>query len=298
MQSAKPSKLEFFMEDKLKIIPQTEVENRIFTIRGVQVMIDRDLAEMYSVDTKRLNEQVKRNEARFPERFRFPLNETERNELVANCDRFKNLKHSTVMPFAFTEQGVAMISTVLKSETAIYVSIQIMDAFVEMRKQIIGSAGLFQRLDKLESHKIDTDQKFEQIFKALESKDLPPEKGIFFDGQVYDAYTLAADIIKTAKISIILIDNYIDETVLTLLSKRNAEATATIYTQKINQQLALDLEKHKQQYPEITVKIIAKSHDRFIIIDNQQLYHLGASLKDLGKKWFAFSKMDILPSKY
>lgn len=292
------------MSENLQIIPQTEIENRIFTIRGVQIMLDSHLAEMYCVETRVLNQAVKRNIERFPSTFRLQLTEAEFNQcsrsqfVTLNIDgknkkpkRGQNIKY---LHYAFTEQGVAMLSAVLRSETAVKVSIQIMNAFVEMRKQIIGNAGLFQRLDKLESHKIDADQKFEQIFKALESKDLPPDKGIFFDGQVYDAYTLAADIIKAAKTSIILIDNYIDETVLTLLSKRNANVTATIYTQKISQQLTLDLEKHKQQYPEIIVKIIAKSHDRFIIIDNQQLYHLGASLKDLGKKWFAFSKMDNL----
>jgi phage regulator Rha-like protein len=282
------------MPENLQIIPQVEIENRIFTVRGVQIMLDSHLAEMYGVETKNLNKAVGRNLDRFPDSFRFQLTDAEIANLRFQIGTSSLHGGSRYLPYAFTEQGVAMLSAVLRSETAVKVSIQIIDAFVEMRKQILGNAGLFQRLDKLESHKIDTDHKFEQIFKALESKDLPPDKGIFFDGQVYDAYTLAADIIKTAKTSIILIDNYIDETVLTLLSKRNANVTANIYTQKISQQLTLDLEKHKQQYPEITVKIITNSHDRFIIIDNQQLYHLGASLKDLGKKWFAFSKMDNL----
>jgi phage regulator Rha-like protein len=176
-----------------------ENENRIFTIRGVQIMLDSHIAEMYGVENKRINEQVKRNSDRFPEKFMFQLTDAEWNSLrsqIATLESNQNLRSQFAtsslhggrryLPYVFTEQGVAMLSAVLRSETAVKVSIQIIDAFVEMRKQIIGNAGLFQRLDKLETHKIDTDQKFEQIFKALESKDLPPDKGIFFDGQVYD----------------------------------------------------------------------------------------------------------------
>ncbi|HZL09518.1 MAG TPA: ORF6N domain-containing protein [Prolixibacteraceae bacterium] len=275
-------------------INQREIENRIFTIRGIQVMIDRDLAEVYSVDTKVLNQAVKRNIERFPEIFRFQLSGNEKNELVTNCDRFENLKHSSALPYAFTEQGVSMLSAVLRSDTAIRVSIQIMNAFVEMRKLVLNNAGLFQRLDKMEVKQIEADQKFEQIFKALESREHQPEKGIFFEGQVFDAYAFVSGIIKKANKSIILIDNYVDETVLTILAKRDAAVMATIYTKQISKQLELDLKKHKVQYPEIAVKILTDSHDRFLIIDQQELYHIGASLKDLGKKWFAFSRMDSL----
>src|SRR5665648_126299 len=275
-------------------INQREIENRIFTIRGIQVMIDRDLAEVYSVDTKVLNQAVKRNIERFPEIFRFQLSGNEKNELVTICDRFENLKHSSALPYAFTEQGVSMLSAVLRSDTAIRVSIQIMNAFVEMRKLVLNNAGLFQRLDKMEVKQIEADQKFEQIFKALESREHQPEKGIFFEGQVFDAYAFVSGIIKKANKSIILIDNYVDETVLTILAKRDAAVMATIYTKQISKQLELDLKKHKVQYPEIAVKILTDSHDRFLIIDQQELYHIGASLKDLGKKWFAFSRMDSL----
>lgn len=275
-------------------INQREIENRIFTIRGIQVMIDRDLAEVYSVDTKVLNQAVKRNIERFPEIFRFQLSENEKNELVTNCDRFSSLKHSSSLPFAFTEQGVSMLSAVLRSETAIRVSIQIMNAFVEMRKFVLNNAGLFQRLDKMEVKQIEADQKFEQIFKALESREQQPEKGIFFEGQVFDAYTFVSGIIKKASKSVILIDNYVDETVLTILAKRDNAVSATIYTKQISKQLELDLKKHNGQYPEIAIKTLTDSHDRFLIIDQQELYHIGASLKDLGKKWFAFSKMDSL----
>jgi len=273
-------------------INQKEIENRIFTFRGIQVMIDRDLAEVYGVETKRLNEQVRRNINRFPERFRFQLTDFEKNELVANCDRFENLKHSSVLPYAFTEQGVSMLSAVLRSETAVRVSIQIMNAFVEMRKMVLGNAALFQRLDKVELKQIDADQKFETLFKALESREQQPEKGIFFDGQVFDAYLFIADLIKRAHTNIILIDNYIDETVLTLLAKREQGTAVTIYTKQISKQLQLDLKKHNEQYPAIEIEILTSTHDRFILLDHKELYHIGASLKDLGKKWFAFSRMD------
>ena len=276
------------------VTQQSDIEKRIFTFRNVQVMVDRDLAEMYNVQTKRLNEQVKRNLERFPDSFRFKLNQLEKNELVANCDRFKSLKHSSVLPYVFTEQGVAMLSAILKSETAIQVSIKIINAFVEMRKMSVVNTSLFQRLDNIELKQIEADQKFEQIFKALEKNNPVPNKGIFFEEQVFDAYVFVAELIKKAKTNLILIDNYIDETVLTLLSKRNKTVTATIYTKQINKQLQLDLAKHNQQYPLINIEIYANSHDRFLIIDQTELYHIGASLKDLGKKWFAFSKMDSL----
>jgi len=282
------------MNDKSSIITQKEIENRIFTIRSKQVMLDSDLAEMYEVETKVLNQAVKRNILRFPESFRFQLSENEKNQLVTNCDRLKNLRHSSTLPHAFTEQGVAMLSAILRSNTAIKVSIQIINTFVEMRKLVLENATLFQRLDNIEIKQLETDQKFEQIFKALESKDMSLEKGIFYNGQVFDAYVFFARTIKQAKQSIVLIDNFVDETVLTLLSKRNKTVKASIYTKQITKQLKLDLKKHNEQYPAITVRTFSESHDRFLIIDNKELYHMGASLKDLGKKWFAFSKMDFL----
>jgi len=276
------------------MLSQKEIENRIFTFQGVQVMIDRDLAEIYGVETKALNQAVKRNIERFPVPFRFQLTEHEKNELVTNCDRFDKLKHSSVLPYAFTEQGVAMLSAVLRSGTAIKVSIQIMQAFVEMRKIILNHVALFRRLDRIEHKQIETDHKFEQVFKALESRSQQPEKGIFFDGQVFDAYVFVSGLIKQAKKSLVLIDNYIDESVLMLLAKRAKGIKATLYTRQINRQLEADLKKHNTQYPAIEVKILADSHDRFLMIDEKELYHIGASLKDLGKKWFAFSKMNSL----
>lgn len=274
-------------------LSQQYIENRIFTVRGKQVMFDRDLAEMYQVEVKRLNEQVKRNINRFPETFRFQLNSLEKDELVANCDRFESLKHSSVNPYAFTEQGVAMLSAVLRSDIAVEVSIQIMNAFVELRKLVGQETIQHLRLSSIENKLIEHDQKFNKLFSALENNTLP-QRGVYFDGQIFDAYQFASKIIKNAKSSIVLIDNYVDDTVLTLLSKREKNVKVTIYTATISKQLRLDLQKHNQQYPEIDINLFKQSHDRFLIIDEKELFHIGASLKDLGKKWFAFSRMDSL----
>ena len=276
-----------------EIVKIENIKNRIFTIRSLQVMIDRDLAELYNVSTKRLNEQVKRNVKRFPESFRFQLSDKEKKELVANCDRFEKLKHSSVNPYAFTEQGVAMLSAVLHSDIAIEVSIQIMEAFSQMRKFILSNANLFQRLENIEKKQVITDEKFDRIFKALEDRSLPPKQGIFYNGQIFDAYTLIADIIRSAKKSIILIDNYVDDTVLKQLAKRDEKVTATIFTKTINEILKQDIDKHNKQYPKIELRKLNTAHDRFLIIDKKTVYHFGASLKDAGKKWFAFSKLEM-----
>ena len=273
-------------------IPQKEIENRICIFRDTQVMLDRDLAEMYQVETKVLNQAVKRNIERFPQRFRFQLTDNEKMELVTNCDRFESLKHSSVNPYAFTEQGIAMLSAVLRSDRAIKVSIQIINAFVEMRRFIASHSGLLRRMDGIERKQLETDQKLEQVFKALDNKESIPTQGVFFDGQVFDAYELASKIIRSAKESIVLIDNYIDETTLTLLSKKVKTVKVLLLIKTISKQLTLDVKKANEQYKNFEIKTFAKSHDRFLIIDNTEVYHLGASLKDLGKKWFAFSKMD------
>jgi hypothetical protein len=270
-------------------------------------MLDSDLAELYHVPVKRLNEQVKRNIARFPERFRFQVNDKEFEELRLQIRSIvydnQNLRSQFAttrvhggrryLPYVFTEQGVSMLSAVLHSEVAVNVSIHIMDAFVEMRKFISSNAAIFQRLDKVELKQIESNQKFEQLFKALEDKSIKPNQGIFYDGQIFDAYTFVTDLIRSAEKSIVLIDNYIDDSILTMLTKRRKKVNACIYTKKISKQLHLDLTKHNAQYPTIEIKEFAHSHDRFLIIDNKMIYHFGASLKDLGKKWFAFSKMQI-----
>ena len=271
---------------------QVEIENRIFAFRQKLVMVDRDLAELFGTKTNKLNEQVKRNILRFPETFRFQLTNLESAELVANCDRFTSLKHASSNPYVFTEQGIAMLSAILSSDIAIKISIQLMNAFVYMRNQLNRTQMIDLRIDNLVHMQLETDQKFETIFRAIEKYAGIPEQGVFFEGQLFDAYTLVADIIRTATKSILLFDNYVDDTVLTLLTKRLKDVDVTIYTQKIDKKLALDLEKHNNQYAKISIKIIPNMHDRFLLIDEKELYHVGASFKDLGKKWFAFSKMN------
>lgn len=273
-------------------LEKVEIENKIFTIRNMQVMIDRDLAELYGVEPKRLNEQVKRNIQRFPEHFRFQLTEDEKNELVANCDRFNSLKHSSSFPYVFTEQGVSMLSAVLRSDTAIEVSIKIIDSFVNMRKLLASNSLMHERFERIE-HRLSTqDEKFNKIFDAIESKDIKKEQGLFYNGQIFDAYVFVNDLIKSSKKSLMLLDNYIDESVLTLLSKHQT-IEVTIYTKTISKQLKLDVEKYNAQYKNLSIEKFDLSHDRFLVIDEKEVYHIGASLKDLGKKWFAFSKMDI-----
>ena len=275
--------------------PQLSVESRIFTIRGVQVIIDKDLAELYGVSTKRLNEQVRRNINRFPSSFRFQLTADETAEVVANCDRLNTLRFSPTKPFAFSEQGVAMLSSVLHSDEAVEISIKIMNAFVAMRHFLLSNAQVFQRLDRMELKQLETDHKIEQIFDKLEEQSVIPKQNIFFDGQIFDAYRFVAGLIKSAKKEIVLIDNYADETVLTMLDKRGPSVKATIYTKQVSTQFQLDINRHNAQYPPIEVQAFNKAHDRFLIID-EKVYHIGASLKDLGKKWFAFSLMqDITP---
>jgi hypothetical protein len=273
---------------------KSEIESRIFTIRGMQVMLDSDLAKLYNVETKALNQTVKRNLERFPESFRFQLSENEmqnlRSQIVTSSEIHGGRRY---LPFVFTEQGVAMLSAVLKSSVAVAVSIEIIEAFVSMRRNQYQFLGLGQRVEGLESKQIQTERKLEKIFKALDSgHDI--KQGIFFNDQIFDAYVFSSELISRAKKSIILIDNYIDETTLLQLSKRNEKVHCTIYTEKITAQLKLDLEKHNAQYSPIEIRILKNVHDRFLILDEEELYHLGASFKDLGKRWFAFSRLDGL----
>jgi hypothetical protein len=269
------------------------IENKIMTIRGMQVMFDRDLAILYDVENRVLNQKVSRNIVRFPEEFCFKLNNEEFENwksqiVISNSDKMGLRKPPTV----FTEQGVAMLSAVLKSETAINVSMQIMKAFVAMRKTMAATGNMIQRIEGVEKKLLQTDEKFEKIFTALEQKDTLPTQGIFFNGQIFDAYKFVADIIRKAKHSIVLIDNYVDDNTLQLFTKRKAGVIVTIYTQKITRQLELDVEKFSQQYSKLEVKKLNHNHDRFLIIDQKEMYHIGASLKDLGNKMFGFSKMD------
>ena len=274
------------------------IEPLIKVIRGQQVMLDKDLATLYGVETKVLNQTVKRNIERFPNDFRFELSREEclRSQIVTSNGRGGN-RYST---YAFTEQGVAMLSSVLRSQTAIEVNIQIMRAFVSMRHFIVNNASVFSRLETIEyrqlemqQHLQETDKRIDEVFRRLDEGNAKPKQGVFYNGQIYDAYTFVSDLIKSAKRRIILIDNYVDETVLTLLDKREEGVSAVIYTQQISRQFQLDIDRHNAQYTPINIETFRLSHDRFLCIDDD-VYHIGASIKDLGKKWFGFSKMEIL----
>lgn len=274
------------------IISLEHIESKIYTINGMQVMIDEDLAGLYGVETRVLNQAVKRNSERFPQSFCFQLTEIDlenlRSQIVTSSWGGRR-----TLPYAFTEQGVAMLSAVLKSETAVKMSIQIINAFVAMRRFILSNAQVFQRIDNLELKQTQTDKKLSQVLDVIESRDVQPKQGIFYDGQVFDAYVFINDLVKSAKKSVVLIDNYIDESVLVLFSVRKKGVTLSILTKSISKKLQLDIKKHNEQYPPVNIKEFSKAHDRFLIIDGKTVYHVGASLKDLGKKWFAFSKMDI-----
>ncbi len=273
-----------------------DLSKKIYTIRSHQVMLDRDLAALYQIETRALKQAVKRNKDRFPDDFMFTLNDTEIEYLVSQSVIPSRQSLGGSCPYVFTEQGVASLSAVLTSKKAIEVHIQIMRAFVQMRKFIQQNTFLLQKVNSIEIaqqiFQSETDQKFKQVFNELENRAELPTQGVFFEGQIFDAYCFISDLIRTAKHSIILIDNYIDDTVLTLLEKRKEKVSVTIYTKIISKQLALDIKKHNAQYPFVEVKELTSIHDRFLILDNEKVYHIGASLKDLGKKWFAFSKIE------
>jgi hypothetical protein len=290
----------------MKLVTTQIIESKIFTLRGVQVMLDRDLAEMYEVETRVLNQAVKRNSNRFPDKFRFQLTDDEieilksqivtsnsRSQIVTlNNSGTKQGQNIKYLPYAFTEQGVAMLSAVLRSEKAVMVSIQIMNAFVEMRKFLTHNTGLLQRVESIESKLQLNDQHFEKIFTALEQGKPEIKQDIFFKGQIFDAYNFVMDLIKKAKTELIIIDNYIDMSVLKMLTEKSKNVRVKIITQKNTPIKALDIEKFKAQYGTLNLLHSQDFHDRFLIIDQKELYHIGASLKDLGKKCFAFSLIE------
>ncbi|MFA7084816.1 MAG: ORF6N domain-containing protein [Arcobacteraceae bacterium] len=283
--------------NELVLSNKNSIENKIYTIRGVQVMLDRDLALLYDVETRTLKQAVKRNIEKFPDDFMFELTDNEIDFMVSQLVIPSKKYFGGAKPFVFTEHGVSMLTSVLKSAIATKMSINIIRTFINMRKFLISNASIFQRLDSLEikqlQNKLESDEKFNKIFNAIEEKGVPQKQHIFYEGQIFDAYLFLSDIIKSAKYSIKLIDNYVDESTLVLFTKRDINVKMTIHTNTISQQLQLDLKKHNVQYPSIEIKKFDLSHDRFLIIDEKEIYHFGASLKDLGKKWFAVSKMDI-----
>ena len=280
------------------------IENLIHIIRGQQVMLDSDLARLYGVETKYLKRAVKANIKRFPSDFMFELDPSEFNSLrCKNCtSNDKSQRGGTrYMPFVFTEQGVAMLSGVLKSDTAIEVNIRIMRAFIAMRSFIMSNAQIFQRLETVEHHQLlmqkhqsETDRKIEEILSHLDDKEAEPIEGFFYEGQIFDAYTLISDLVRKADTRIILIDNYVDDRVLKTLDKRKDGVSAIVFTNPRNSQINLDIRRHNAQYPEINLRHCTNVHDRFLIIDDT-VYFIGGSIKDLGKKIVAFSQMHQSP---
>lgn len=272
------------------------IKNLIYTIRGQQVMLDSDVAMLYHYETKKVNQTVKRNIERFPERFCFRLNEQEAESLrsqFVTLNKNGRGQHRKYLPYVFTEQGIAMLSGLLKNEIAVKVSITIMDAFVEMRKFITLNGQVFQEINTMKSKLLEHDKKFDEVFNELQKNQQDEFKQkIFFNGQIYDSYSLIIDIIKTAKNKILIIDNYIDDSILKMLSKKNKDVEVVILTSQNANLNKLDINKFNKQYPILKIAKINRFHDRFIVIDNKKLYHCGASLKDLGKKCFAISKMN------
>lgn len=280
--------------------PLLPIESLIHVIRGQQVMLDSDLARLYGVETRVLNQAVKRNIERFPEDFMFQLTEENSQNLKSHFV-ISSWGGNRKAPYAFTENGVAMLSSVLRSKTAIEVNIRIMRAFTSMRSFMMNNAHVFQRLETVEHHQLllqehlsEHDRKFEEILTRLDDKDSEPIEGFFFEGQIFDAYTLISDLIRKAKNRIILIDNYVDDRILKVLTKRKEGVSATIYTDPRHSQISNDLRRHNAQYPPIEVRNCTNVHDRFLIVDNT-VYFIGGSIKDLGKKIVAFSQMHQNP---
>ena len=275
-------------DDKLEL----DISSKILVVRGQQVMIDRDLAELYGVETKVLNQAVKRNIERFPPDFLFVLNNIEKDELVTICDRFIPLKHSSSNPYAFTEHGIAMLSSVLRSQNAVEVNIRIMRAFIALRRFLQNNSKIFAEIDYLKRHAIESDKKIDELFDKMDRYKIEDKQGIFFQGQIFDAYAKFESFIAEAEKEIVLIDNYVDLTVLERFAKKKSGVKVTIYTCQKTKITPLDVQKFNEQYLGLVLKNTEKIHDRFLIVDGKILYHIGASLKDLGKKCFGFEIMD------
>ena len=297
-------------------ISNEEIKNLIYTIRGKQVMLDSDVARLYHYETRRINETVKRNKQRFPENFCFQLTEEEyksfrfknftlneiyskdviennslRSQIATLDENAGRGKHRKYLPYVFTEQGIAMLSGLLKNDIAIQVSINIMNAFVEMRRFFAVNGQLFERLTNVEYKLLEHDKKFDKVFDRLQNEENIKQR-IFFDGQIYDAYSLIIDIIKRANKKILIIDNYIDDSVLKMLTKKNKNVEVIILTSDKSNIQQIDIQKFNKEYPILKLAKTNKFHDRFIVIDNKEMYHLGASIKDLGKKCFGINKIE------
>lgn len=279
---------------------ETDIRDLIYTVRGVQVMLDSDLAKLYGVETKRLNEAVTRNIERFPERFCFRLSSGEVDDLRSQIATLhpelgKQDSWWRYMPRVFTEQGVSMLSAVLRSKTAIDVSIRVMDAFVEMRHFIASNAAMFEQIRAVELRQLEyqrtTDERFERVFDYMEAHEAPRQK-VFFDGQVYDAFELLVGLVRRARESIVLVDGYADAGTLNILAKKADGVAATIWTHPRARLTKRDVEAFNAQYPRLEVRRTSAFHDRFLILDGAEGYLVGASLKDAGKKAFAVVRLE------
>ena len=284
------------------IVDSTEekIENLIHYIRGQQVMIDSDLALLYNVETKRLNESVKRNSKRFPESFCFQLTEDEYADLksqfaTSNTENTSSKGGRRYLPYVFTEPGIAMLSAVLRSDEAIQVSVNIMNAFVKMRRFLAENALMFDKLNSLELNQLqyqkESNEKFDQIFAYISEHEEVGQK-IFFEGQIYDAFSLLVSLVGKAEKSIVLIDNYVDVGTLNILAKKEDGVDVTIYTVRRTRLASQDIANFNSQYPTLTVNYTGAFHDRFLIIDEETAYHIGASIKDAGKKCFGISRIE------
>lgn len=282
-------------EDKnIVIVDNIEIQNLIYTIRGKQVMVDSDLATLYQVTTKRLNEQVRRNKNRFLSEFMFRLTAEEYEYLRSqNATSSEDNAHGgrRYMPYVFTEQGIAMLSAVLKSDIAVEVSVKIMNSFVEMRNFLLSNREMFARLDRVELKQLETDKKLEKVFNYI-ATNTEVKQNIFFDGQIYDAFSFIVGLVKKAKKEIILIDNYVDVNTLNILCKKNKGVDVVITTAGKGNLSTKDITKFNAQYPKLSVKTSTDFHDRFLIVDKTEVYHIGASIKDAGKKSFGITRIE------
>ena len=269
-----------------------DIRNLVYVIRGQQVMLDSDLAALYQVETRVFNQTVSRNIERFPENFRFQLTKDEFNSLRSQIVTSNGRGGRRYLPFVFTEQGIAMLSGVLRSEVAVQVSIRIMNTFVEMRRFIANNALLFERISSIELKQLEyqksTDERFDKVFQYIDDH-TESEQKVFFDGQIYDAFSLLVSIIQKANKEIILIDGYVDINTLDLLAKKKKDVNVKCYTYSNTPLSNRDISQFNKQYATLTVKKTSVFHDRFLILDGVIAYHIGASLKDAGKKCFGIS---------
>jgi len=284
-------------ENKLIIqndLSNEDIKNLIYTIRGKQVMLDSDVARLFNYETKDLNRNVRNNIARFPEYYCFQLTSEEYKSL--RCKNFtlnenRRGQHRKYLPYVFTEYGITMLAGLLKSEVAVNVSIKIVNSFIEMRKFLSSNGQVFERLTNMEYKLLEHDKKFDIVFDSLQHEENIKQK-IFFQGQIYDAYSLMIDIIKKANKKILIIDNYVDDSILKMLTKKRNKVEVVILTSNHSNIQNIDIQKFNKEYPTLKVAKTNKFHDRFIVLDNKEMYHLGASIKDLGRKCFGINKIE------